>query len=130
MVIPAFLSFVFVRGKGAVVRPSLLFTAQLHFSLFGGAFMCLRPIHVMESQLQDNLKNYLVNIGLHLSHPRICCSFSGLIIVRNFLSRNVTVGGAERPEGDCRLLCLVPHSTLVMSLLELYVTHSMSLSSL
>ena len=71
-VIPSFLHLVFAREKGAAVHLSLLFTARLHSLLFGGAFMCMHPINVMGSQLQDNLTSVIVKIGLNLSYPWIC----------------------------------------------------------
>ena len=80
---PIILTLSVCKGEGAVVHLSLLFTAGLHFSLFGGAFISLRPIHVMDSQLQDNFKSVIVKIGLHLSYPVFSCSFLRLIILRN-----------------------------------------------
>ena len=69
--VPIILTLSVCKGKkGAVVHLSLLFMALLHFFLFGGAFIIsLLHIHVMEFQLQDNLTNIIVKIGLDLSYP-------------------------------------------------------------
>ena len=80
---PIILTLSVCKGKGGVVHLSLLFVTWLHFLLFGGAFMCLHPIHVMESQIQDSLKSDVVKIGLYLSYPVFVCSNLRLIISRN-----------------------------------------------